>query len=675
MGNAHDLRVFRQPEKRGRIFSLFIALVLFVLGAIAPSSVWAQAALEDPQPGSRQSGIGLIRGWVCQANQVEIEIDGTRLPAAYGTARGDTRSVCGDDNNGFGLTANWNLLGDGIHRLRAFADGAVFADVTFGVLTLGGEFLRGLSGGCTVPNFPRAGESVNVAWQESNQNFIIAQGSGGGGGNAGDGRQSFLEGPQPGSRQSGMGLIRGWVCQASRVEVEIDGIRLPTAYGTARGDTHNACGDSNNGFGFAVNWNLLGDGVHRLRAFADDTQFADVSFSVSTLGGDFLRGLSGGCTIPNFPQAGSEVSVRWEESLQNFAVSCVSTGAADTLACQGLLALSAGDLRTATAAFNQALATDPTNARANVALATTRVAAKVLDDQQLVSLATRSGVVITGDSRNICGLRITLPQDIPATAPRTGEIVTTARSVLLPEIEAALGNLGRVAEANTVLVNPIDLPSCLRLPTRSSLVEIDRGDTTTLAGILRAAHAALDILAAYDADVDLQTAVKQPPRDILAAAPALLTLRSAASLTTARGFTDQALADLTLGITTILAEEDDQTNDVLVILPQDRVGAERTQQIFNLLRQSLQTQIVLPTDVGLPEPERVDLSLFFSGGFTTLRPFLPAFTDRGTFDEQRFPDPTFGGIAPDLTQQDLTKALQVLCPLLSGRSSCQSQGL
>lgn len=487
--------------------------------------------------------------------------------------------------------------------------------------------------------------------------------------------QAALEDPQPGSRQSGIGLIRGWVCQASQVEIEIDGIRLPAAYGTARGDTRSTCGDSDNGFGFTVNWNLLGDGVHRLRAFADNTQFADVSFSVSTLGGQFLQGLSGGCTIPNFPQAGSEVSIRWEESLQNFAVSCVSTGAADTLACQGLLALSVGDLPTAATSFNQALAADPNNARANIALATTRVAAKALDDQQLVSLAIRSGVVITGDSRNICDLRITLPQNIPANAPRTGEILTTARSVLLPEIEAALGNLGRVSEASTVLVNPIDLPSCLRLPTRSPLVEVDRGDTVTLAGILRATHAALDILAAYDVDVDLQTAVNRPPRDILAAAPALLTLQSAASLATAREFADQALADLSLGIATILAEGDDQTNDVLVILPQDRAGAGRAQQIFNLLRQSLQRQIVLPTDVGLPAPERLDLSLLFSGRFPTLRPFLPAFTERGTFDDQRFPDPTFGGIAPDLTQQDINKALQVLCPLLSGRISCQSKGL
>ncbi|MEZ5600114.1 MAG: hypothetical protein R3F36_03475 [Candidatus Competibacteraceae bacterium] len=34
------------------------------------------AHLESPQQDSFESGIGLIRGWACQANKVEIQIDG-----------------------------------------------------------------------------------------------------------------------------------------------------------------------------------------------------------------------------------------------------------------------------------------------------------------------------------------------------------------------------------------------------------------------------------------------------------------------------------------------------------------------------------------------------------------------------------------------------------------------
>ena len=68
--------------------------------------------LENPGPNSFQSGIGVISGWVCEAEAVEIELGALGVqPAAYGTARLDTEGACGDTDNGFGLLFNWNLLG------------------------------------------------------------------------------------------------------------------------------------------------------------------------------------------------------------------------------------------------------------------------------------------------------------------------------------------------------------------------------------------------------------------------------------------------------------------------------------------------------------------------------------------------------------------------------------
>ncbi|MCB1826453.1 MAG: fibronectin type III domain-containing protein, partial [Candidatus Competibacteraceae bacterium] len=101
-----------------------------------------EADLESPAQGSFESGIGLIRGWVCQAGTVEIQIDGgMRRRVAYGTTRGDTVETCGDADNGFGYTFNWNRLDNGGHNLRAFADGVEFANVDFTVTTLGVEYL------------------------------------------------------------------------------------------------------------------------------------------------------------------------------------------------------------------------------------------------------------------------------------------------------------------------------------------------------------------------------------------------------------------------------------------------------------------------------------------------------------------------------------------------------
>ena len=48
------------------------------------------AALENPQPGSYQSGIGLISGWSCQGPSITVSIDGQApLAMSYGTPRAE----------------------------------------------------------------------------------------------------------------------------------------------------------------------------------------------------------------------------------------------------------------------------------------------------------------------------------------------------------------------------------------------------------------------------------------------------------------------------------------------------------------------------------------------------------------------------------------------------------
>jgi PhoPQ-activated pathogenicity-related protein len=286
-----------------------------------------KANLESPQQSSFESGVGLIRGWVCDANTVEVQIDGgARQRVAYGTTREDTAATCGDTNNGFGYTFNWNRLGNGDHTLRAFADGAEFANTTFTTTTLGVEYLQGASGQYVLSNFPQAGKDVTLRWSEPHQNFVIVGAS-----QLASARQAGavplattlanLESPQQGSFESGVGLIRGWVCQANTVEIQIDGdARQQVAYGTTREDTAATCGDTNNGFGYTFNWNRLGTGNHTLRAFADGAEFANVTFAVTTLGVEYLQGASGEYPLSNFPQAGRNVTVRWSEPHQNFVI-------------------------------------------------------------------------------------------------------------------------------------------------------------------------------------------------------------------------------------------------------------------------------------------------------------------------------------------------------------------
>ena len=133
--------------------------------------------LENPTPGSSQSGISIISGWVCEAERVEVELDGEhRLVAASGTGRADVSQAGECDGRadvGFGLLFNWNLLGDGAHTVRVLADGVEFARAMFTVTTLGDEFVRGASGQTVVADFPSPGEEVRLEWQEASQNFMI----------------------------------------------------------------------------------------------------------------------------------------------------------------------------------------------------------------------------------------------------------------------------------------------------------------------------------------------------------------------------------------------------------------------------------------------------------------------------------------------------------------------
>ena len=106
----------------------------------APISSAVLGHLETPALASFQSGWGSITGWVCEAEEVGVEINDTPYPVAYGTERADTAAVCGEEAtaSGFGLRLNWNELGPGDHEVVAVADGAAFGRATVRVATLGG---------------------------------------------------------------------------------------------------------------------------------------------------------------------------------------------------------------------------------------------------------------------------------------------------------------------------------------------------------------------------------------------------------------------------------------------------------------------------------------------------------------------------------------------------------
>ncbi len=318
-------------------------LVTGLLGFACPALLWAQATLENPQPGSFQSGIGVVSGWVCDANHIEIVFDRddtSTHEAAYGTSRADTQGKCGDANNGFGLLFNWNLLGPGRHTVSARADGQEFATAPFTVSGYGTEFLKGVNREFPLEDFPEVGTDITLRlrWQEGIQNFVIRGTEANTGGSSGASPR-VLENPQPGSFQSGLGVVSGWVCQAEKIQIVFDETStFEAAYGTSRADTQGECGDANNGFGLLFNWNLLGPGRHTVSARADGQEFATATVTVTTLGAEFLPDVGKRERLENFPQAGTDSIVAWQTSLQNFVIARV-----DELASQIQSMDAAGD--------------------------------------------------------------------------------------------------------------------------------------------------------------------------------------------------------------------------------------------------------------------------------------------------------------------------------------------
>ena len=138
------------------------------------------------------------------------------------------------------------------------------------------------------------------------------------------GPQFVLENPSPDSQHSGIGIISGWSCDAESLAVIIDGQEMVPAYRTERLDTETVCGDVNNGFGLLFNWNILGDGLHTIVLVLDGQEVAESSFTVTTLGEEFVRDVSdASCVVADWPSTGEDVTLQWQQNSQNFVITDV----------------------------------------------------------------------------------------------------------------------------------------------------------------------------------------------------------------------------------------------------------------------------------------------------------------------------------------------------------------
>ena len=143
-------------------------------GSVAPDG----AALEIPSSGTNVSGIELISGWSCLGGELEVEFSDANgvietMTVLQGSERLDTEGVCGDIDNGFSATYNWNRLGSGERTARLIRNGEEVDSSTFVVTAFDTEFVTGAEGMCTIADFPETGKNATFVWEQSQQGLVL----------------------------------------------------------------------------------------------------------------------------------------------------------------------------------------------------------------------------------------------------------------------------------------------------------------------------------------------------------------------------------------------------------------------------------------------------------------------------------------------------------------------
>lgn len=149
--------------------------IILLAGLAIPTLSSALGSLENPVAGSTESGIGVISGWHCTANNIEVTIDGASLgKAGSGTSRGDTAGICGRSNTGYSLLYNYNDLPPGSHSLALYADGELLETRQFNTTqSAGAPFATGISKTATIADFPSSGRTATLQWTQAKQSFVV----------------------------------------------------------------------------------------------------------------------------------------------------------------------------------------------------------------------------------------------------------------------------------------------------------------------------------------------------------------------------------------------------------------------------------------------------------------------------------------------------------------------
>ncbi|MFQ5507402.1 MAG: hypothetical protein ACE5F1_21775, partial [Planctomycetota bacterium] len=248
---------------------------------------------------------------------------------------------------------------------------------------------------------------------------------------------------------------------------------------------------------------------------------------------------------------------------------------------------------------------------------------------------------------------------VPSSAPRQEAVLSFLDRVIRPELDDLRLSLYRIGDQFLARVKLPDLGLAF-----GGVREFDFGDLAALRALVEGAMAAHDLLASFDLNIDASRLRAKLGREwkaeqLLAAWPNLG--RSRASRIGRAGLAlRSALANLGDGFASIDAEQDDQTDDVIVIDPS--MTAARRDEVLRAL-ESLSASLASQT----PQAFRIthqegrvlfSLGALFSKSSLDLRGLLPGFRQSLPLGET-LPDPTIAGLFPFLDRDEAVQRASI----------------
>ncbi len=332
------------------------------------------------------------------------------------------------------------------------------------------------------------------------------------------------------------------------------------------------------------------------------------------------------------------------------------------------------ELFAANYAFMFAVEASPAHQEANFFYALTRLASSIVSNEEGADHAKLESVKELMDSfgisqagRSLYEWTADFQRDdygdtvLPATAPTVDDIEDFLIDYVIPELDGALDNLGKVTYGFQTALTPMMFnEGDYGALSVNDDAEVDYTDVVFFRAALHSLKAFLYTVTAYDSnefDIDAfvlrARSVVVNINQVFEEYPKLLLIKRTGNFALAKSQWNEAIDSYFEASNLLRAETDDQLNDLISIDPDDMADEEE----FRFTLEDIEAAMSGPANIRPDDPGfrdhtgdyiTADLTRFFDSPFH-IRDYLPQFVANIPCS---VPDPTFNGMFPNLSHDD-----------------------